>query len=477
MTGCGDGFGVSGNLCLTYSTVNYGIVTAVNGTSSVSSVLLYGSGIGMTECGNDFGISGKLCLTYSTVNYGIVASVCGTSSISSILLYRSAIGVTCSGESYSIFGNLCLTYSTVNYDVVASVNGTSSVSSVLLYGSAIGVTGSGDGFGVSGNLCLTYSTVNYGVVASVNGTSSVSSVFLYRSAIGVTGSIDICLRNKRFATYITYYAIGKTGSGTSGSVARNSLFSMSVSGNYTGKRKEIITDLTNHEVGHTFLGTSGSIALNKLFFMSKSHSFITYIAVITRRAGIGGISIGSTGRLGNLRSIAVTGSVNSNGYSGDLFATSDTVNYSVVASVCGTGRIYGTVYNRRVRIVTERINEIVIVNVITLGAGVGCISILSTGGSGYNAEITMTERIALGKSTDLTRCGIYASGIKPLVLTNFRAYGNGNIGGNVINLEGVGFIAVGNSCRNDSSALTDSKGVLYAYHKIEHSVIAVMNDK
>ena len=334
-----------------------------------------------------------------------------------------------------------------------------------------------EGYSISGNLCLTYSTVNYNVVTSVNGTSSVGSILLCRSAIGVTGSVDICLRNKRFATHITYYAIGKTGSGTSGSVARNSLFSMSVSGNHAGKRKKLITDLTNHEVGHTLLGTSRSIALNKLFCMSKSLSFITYIAVITRRAGIGGISTGSTSRLGNLRSIAVTGSVNSNGYSGDLFATSETVNYSVIASVCGTGRVYGIVYNSRVRIVTERINKIVIVSVIALGAGVGCISILSTGGSGYNAKITMTERIALGKSTDLAGCGIYASGIKPLVLTNFRAYGNGNIGGNVINLEGVGFIAVGNSCRNDSSAITDGKGVLYANHKIKHSVIAVMNDK
>ena len=242
------------------------------------------------------------------------------------------------------------------------------------------MAGCGKSFGISGKLFTTYSTVNYGVVATVYSTSGSGSVFLYRGSLGMTVSIDICLRNKRFATYITYYAIGKTCRSTGGSVSGNSLLGMSVSIDDSLRNKRFATYITNYAIGKTCRSTGGSVSGNTLFGMSKRINLAIYIAVATYRAGMSSVSALSTSRIGNYIRIAVTGSVNRLNHSGELFATSGTVNHGVIRAGLGAGGLGAIFFNRICCGMSKRIKRIHRITIFAHTAGVGVITVLDTGG-------------------------------------------------------------------------------------------------
>ena len=163
------------------------------GTSGSLSCVDY---FGVTECVNGYGISGKLCVTYSTVNYVIVATVSLTSRINVVLYNGATCGVTeccysfLSNESLATYGAM-LTFG-------KTVLGTSGSYCLV---DNLGMTECVNGYCISGKLCVTYGTVNYVIVATVSLTSRINVVLYNDATCGVTKCCYSFLCNECLATY------------------------------------------------------------------------------------------------------------------------------------------------------------------------------------------------------------------------------------------------------------------------------------
>ena len=126
-TGLGSGAGSVSPImaeCLTLSSGTYRTGLG-SGASSVYPGVLTG-GI------NGYGLSGELHVTYGTLNYGFIASRNSAGGSNHVFLNSGALGVTGSIHVSSLSGELSVTYGTVNYHIVAAAYSTGGIYVIFL---------------------------------------------------------------------------------------------------------------------------------------------------------------------------------------------------------------------------------------------------------------------------------------------------------------------------------------------------------
>ena len=88
LTGGINGYGLSGELHVTYGTLNYGFIASRNSAGGSNHVFLNSGALGMAGSIHVSSLSGELSVTYGTVNYHIVAAAYSTGGIYVIFLNR-----------------------------------------------------------------------------------------------------------------------------------------------------------------------------------------------------------------------------------------------------------------------------------------------------------------------------------------------------------------------------------------------------
>ena len=88
LTGGINGYGLSGELHVTYGTLNYGFIASRSSAGGSNHVFLNSGALGMAGSIHVSSLSGELSVTYGTVNYHIVAAAYSTGGIYVIFLNR-----------------------------------------------------------------------------------------------------------------------------------------------------------------------------------------------------------------------------------------------------------------------------------------------------------------------------------------------------------------------------------------------------
>ena len=286
--------------------------------------------------------SGKFSITYSTVNYSIVSALCSTGGRYVVLRYGSAIGVALSGNRSGISGNLNTTYSTVNYYVIATISCTSGSHIVLYYGSTVSMIKSGDFFrvlmiaiivtseGLNARLCTSGLLCYYAIIIIVSKrTYYVGIIAVTTTRTNMTGaSVRITSRknlgwNVIMSACVDFFSIG------------------------------VITVISTGERHHAIFGTSGLLCYYTIIIiMSKRTFYIRYIRITANGTCIGCVSVILTSGRCYGRHVLVT-------FSNDFFGigmSTVILTGKCFHTVFCTGRLLG--YNTVIVIVTKSANYI-----------------------------------------------------------------------------------------------------------------------
>ena len=182
VTECVNGYGFSRNLCVTYGTVNYGVVRAVVGTIGCYLIFLNRFALGMSGCGTSYSLSRKFCVTYGTVDHAVVADAYSTVAKRNIFYNVLALSMA-----------VCIYI--ITYIAVATVAGISSISLI--------------GTSRCGYYRVIIVTECFAIGLATYGTSLRSSAICVYP--GVTERINYFLLNDNLAASLAMRAFGKTG--------------------------------------------------------------------------------------------------------------------------------------------------------------------------------------------------------------------------------------------------------------------------
>ncbi len=114
------------------------------------------------------------------------------------------------------------------------------------------------------------------------------------------------------------------------------------------------------------------------------------------------------------------------------------------------------------------------VSLLILSVAAEALVPVAVGIRGPLRAVRVSERLAVGKTAELTDSGGHAGRFLPGVLTDLRAYRNRHISGHTFNHDGIDLASVLKPGANDRRAFSNLESVFNAYYELKDSVVTVL---